>query len=89
MKKLKFILAFLSTLFAFAVVNHFVSAFRSDGVDVPDGVYRCGFPFVFLEESGPVALDYFSWGRLVADIAIGFAVSACVGVCAARGHDDD
>ena len=80
----RFIVVFLATLFAFAVVGLAESILRSDSGDAPDGVDRLGFPFVFKEQSGPVALDYFSRGKLVADVAIAAGLSAFVGFCVVR-----
>lgn len=80
----RFIVVFLATLFAFAVVGLVASVLMSDSIDTPDGVDRLGFPFVFKEQSGPVALDYFSRGKLVADVAIAAALSTCVGLCVVR-----
>jgi len=80
----RFIVAFLTTLFAFAVVGLVASVLRSDSGDEPDGVDRLGFPFVFKEQSGPVALDCFSRGKLVADVAIAAALSAYIGFYVVR-----
>jgi hypothetical protein len=71
-------------LFAFAAVGLVASVRRSDSGDTLDGVDRLGFPFVFKEQSGPVALDYFSRGKLIADVAIAAALSAGVGLCMVR-----
>ena len=80
----RFTVAFLATLFAFAVVGLVASVLMSDSIDTPDGVDRLGFPFVFKEQSGPVALGYFSQRKLVADVAIAAALSTCVGFYRAR-----
>jgi hypothetical protein len=52
--------------------------------DMADGVDRLGFPLMFKEQSSPVALDYFSRGKLVADVAIAAALSTCVGLYVVR-----
>jgi hypothetical protein len=80
----RFIASFLATLFACAVVGLVASALMSDGIDTPDGVDRLGFPFVFKAQSGSVAMDYFSRGRLIADVAISAALSTCVGLYVVR-----
>ena len=80
----RFIVAFLATLLAFAVVGLVASVLMSDGIDTPDGVDRLGFPFVFKEQSGPVALDYFSRDKLAGDVAIAAALSTCVGFYVVR-----
>ena len=86
MKKLViFITVFVSTLIAFAFVGLVASVLMSDSGDEPDGVDRLGFPFVFKEQSGPVALDYFSLNRLIADTVVAVSASAWVGFrCAKR-----
>ena len=80
----RFIVAFLTTLAAFGVVGLVASVLMSDGIDTPDGVDRLGFPLVFKERSGPVALDYFSRGKLIADVAIAAGLSTWVGLCVVR-----
>jgi hypothetical protein len=81
---LKFVVAFVSGLLAFVLAGLVVSMLRSDSVDVPDGVDRLGFPFVFKEQSGPVAMDYFSWTWLICDLVIALAVSAGIAFYFAR-----
>jgi hypothetical protein len=80
----RFIAVFLVSLFAFMMVGLAASVLKSDSGDAPDGVDRVGFPFVFKEQSGPVALDYFSRGKLAADIALAAGLSACAGFCVVR-----
>jgi hypothetical protein len=80
----RFVVAFLAVLSTFAVIGLVASVLMSDGIDVPDGVDRLGFPFVFKEQSGPVALDYFSRGTLVVDVAIAVALSGWGGLYVVR-----
>ena len=75
----RFIIVFVSSLIGFVVVGLIANALISDGIDEPDGVDRLGFPFVFKEQSGPVALDYFSRIKLIGDIATAVAGSAWIG----------
>ncbi len=56
--------------------------------DTPDAMTRFGFPWVFWQDSGPVALCFFSRTALAGNIAIGLASSFVAAVIYPRVRSD-